>query len=507
MKEAKIVDKNNNEKEKPNEDYSQDIYQLPNIFTENNISQNPNKLLMNSSLSNDDLNSEIDFNQNIFQQNPIQESTTSSSNLYSSQPNENIISNLLFASHQSDNQAEKNNRPNISSTNNYMIMNNNNDIAIHKSMPDPKVNNKAMELFSSLGESKDVQLTRNAIFTALKNQSTTIILQKIIMESEKPVIESIIKELKGYFRTIMKDKNGNYFISDLIKVCEQTQRIKILEEIYPFLSEDCVNNFCTHPIQTLIEYSSSEKEYSLILESFIDYNKLLFASLDPNGAYVIQKIIERIPEKFRTKFNFIFISFISFVSKQKFGIITVKKFVSCTKTEEFMTQMVNLIKQNFMLLAVDKYGNYLIQFIFEKWKNIPEGNTIKELIITHFKVLSESKYSYFICELFLKHASIEDKMRLIKSIDLNDIKNSDNPHSTKILKYLGVINNNGNNINNQVQNQINLPMSLNNYKQNNNMPSNFMQFGNNNNININFENNNYKNNKYNNKNKKKNNNS
>ena len=29
----------------------------------------------------------------------------------------------------------------------------------------------------------------------------------------------------------MKDKNGNYFCSDLFEVCDQSQRIKILKEI------------------------------------------------------------------------------------------------------------------------------------------------------------------------------------------------------------------------------------------------------------------------------------
>ena len=492
MKVNNIAKNNNSEKEKISQDFSQNIYQLPNIFTENNIPQNPNQLFINSAQPKKGLESDIDFNINIFQQNPMQESSTSS-NTFSTQTNPNIMSKL-FTSHGSENQGDKNSRPYIMpDPNNAIFMNNN----IARSMPDPKVNNKTMELFS--GESQSIQLTRKAILTSLKNQNTTIILQKIIMESDKSVIDSIINELKGYFRNIMKDKNGNYFISDLIKVCDPNQRIKILEEIYPFLSEDCVDNFATHPIQTLIEYSASEKEYTLILESFNDYNKLLFASLDPNGAYAIQKIIERIPEKFRTKFNLIFISFISFVSKKKFGIITVKKFISCTKSEEIMRQMINLIKTNFMLLAVDKYGNYLIQFLYEKWKNIPEGSTIKELIITHFKVLSESKYSSFICELFIKHANNEDKKKLMNSLDLNDIKNSDNPYSMKIMKFLGVFNNPGNTISNEFQNQINLPMSLNNFNQNNDMPSNFIHFGNNNNINIKYDENYYKNNKYNNK--------
>ncbi len=215
-------------------------------------------------------------------------------------------------------------------------------------------------------QSTNFQLTKKAILTSLKNQKTTIILQKIIMEAKSDVIESIVNELKGEYRRIMNDKNGNYFCTDLFKICNQKQRIQILQELHQTLSDDAINNYASHPIQTLIEFSSSEEEYKLILYSFNDYNKLLLDSSDPNGAYVIQKIITRIPERFRQDFNFIFASFIGFVSTQKFGIVAVKKFISCTKNEQIMGQMVNMIKNNFMNLARDKYGNYLIQYLLEK---------------------------------------------------------------------------------------------------------------------------------------------
>ena len=342
----------------------------------------------------------------------------------------------------------------------------------------------------------NIELTKKAIMASLINQQTTIILQKILMESSSETIESIVKELKGEYRKIISDKNGNYFCTDLFKICTQKDRIIILEELSPYLSEDCVNNFATHPIQTLVDFSSCEVEYKLILYSFNDYNKLLFASLDPNGAYVIQKIIVRIPERFRNEFNFIFTSFISFVCKQKFGIVTVKKFLSCTKNEQIISNMMKLIRGNFMNFAIDKYGNYLIQFLLEKWANFPEGKEIKELIVQNFKVMCQQKYSSFICELFVKLLSEEEKIALIKTLDLNEFKNMNNQHATKILKSLGIYMNTDNNVNNNFQNQMQLPLSLNNFNNNNNFPMNLNNqgfqnpnnFGNNNNFGVRFPN-------------------
>ena len=134
-------------------------------------------------------------------------------------------------------------------------------------------------------------------------------LQKQLRTISAEEIDYIIDQLKGTFREIMKDKNGNYFFTDLFKECNQEQRIKILNELYQTLSEDCLNNYSSYPIQNLIEIASCEREYELILHSFNDYNKLRNATLAPIGAYTIQKIIERIHDRYRLDFNFIFLSF------------------------------------------------------------------------------------------------------------------------------------------------------------------------------------------------------
>ena len=148
------------------------------------------------------------------------------------------------------------------------------------------------------------KLTKKLIMDSFNNQSTTMIYQKLLMEAKNETIKSIVRELKGEYRIIINDKNGNYFANDLFKICSQKERIEILEELSPILSQDCNNIYAASPIRTLIEFSSCELEYKLILSSFNDYNKLLFASLNPNGAYTIQKIIKRIPEKYRAEFNF-----------------------------------------------------------------------------------------------------------------------------------------------------------------------------------------------------------
>ena len=191
----------------------------------------------------------------------------------------------------------------------------NNDIMSAQQMvPKMIMNKNAKEFFPPLKSHLNPKgVTKDNIFMYLRDQTSTITLQREVMGADEKELDYLINEFKGLFRKILKNKNGNYLCSDLFKACSQEQRIKILTELHGTLSEDCLDNFATHPLQVLIDRANNEKEYNLILESFNDYNKFLFAALDSNGAFTIQKIIERIPEKFRTSFNLIFTSFISLI--------------------------------------------------------------------------------------------------------------------------------------------------------------------------------------------------
>ena len=64
-----------------------------------------------------------------------------------------------------------------------------------------------------------------------------------------------------------------------------------------------------------------------------------------------------------------------------------------------------------MNLAVDQYSNYLIQFLLEEWKNTPEGNEIKKMVRDNFEKMYAQKYSSFICELYIKIISPEEKKK------------------------------------------------------------------------------------------------
>ena len=222
--------------------------------------------------------------------------------------------------------------------------------------------------------------------------------------------------MNATFRDIIKNKNGNYVCSGLFKICGKSQRIMMLREIHNTLGEDCIDEYGTHPIQTLIELSESEEEYKLILSSFKDYNKILNASLNPNGSYVIQKIIVHIPERHRMKFNILYLKFLDILSMDMFGVFTVKKFISYTKNNLLVKQVFNIIINNFINISGNQYGNYLLQYILKHWWNTQEGLFLRQICISKFHLLAVKHFSSYICDLFIGLSNLKEKQLLIISL-------------------------------------------------------------------------------------------
>ena len=283
--------------------------------------------------------------------------------------------------------------------------------------------------------------SKSNILTAFNSQKSTKILQKCLSGASKEIIDKILEELSGNFRTIIRNKNGNYFCTDLLKVCNKEQRLKILKELSPTISQDCTNEFGTHPIQKIIELSSKEEEFKLLLCSFNNMDNILMASLNQNGAFVIQKLIVHIPEKFRMDFNFIFVKFVSILSRDMYGVCTVKKFIGYTQNELIVKQILNSILSNFVDISGSQYGNYLIQYLLEKWWKTEEGVYLKKLIISKFQTLASNHYSSFVCDLFLKLSSTEEKRNFINSFkDYKTVRNI-KQNKDKIPFYLNKITN------------------------------------------------------------------
>ena len=142
---------------------------------------------------------------------------------------------------------------------------------------------------------------------------------------------------------------------------------------------------------------------------------MFIASLNQNGSFVIQKLIVYIPENFRMEFNSIFVKLFCILSRDMYGVCTVKKFICYTKNELLIKQILNSLLTNFVNISSNQYGNYLIQYLLEKWWKTKEGLYLKKMIMTKFQILASNHYSAYVCDLFFKLCNNEEKKLLFSS--------------------------------------------------------------------------------------------
>ena len=126
------------------------------------------------------------------------------------------------------------------------------------------------------------------------------------------------------------------------------------------------------------------------------------------------------PEKIRFQFNQIIVQFICILSRDMYGLCVVKKFIGYTRNELIVKQIFNTIIKNFVSISSNQYGNYLIQYLLEKWWKTPEGVYLKKIIVSKFQILSGNHYSSYICRLFFKLCNNEEKKEFLSNI--NNIK-------------------------------------------------------------------------------------
>ena len=145
--------------------------------------------------------------------------------------NNTVYSSNINDSNNDDNMSKKN----INLAPSSIINNTNNDINyninITNNVPfNQNINNQDIQMHHQTQNASNQNniFSRQNIINALMDQNKTIYLQRKLRTISKNEIDYIIGQLQGIFREIMKDKNGNYFCSDLFKECDQEQRIKIL---------------------------------------------------------------------------------------------------------------------------------------------------------------------------------------------------------------------------------------------------------------------------------------
>ena len=228
-------------------------------------------------------------------------------------------------------------------------------------------------------------------------------------------LDIVLQKLKGYFFQLMIGKNSNYFITNLIINATKKQKLYILSEIYPMIDILAINEYGSHPLQTLIEKASSKDEIIMIINAITVKNKLIEISKNEYGTYVIQKIICYFNENFRNKVNKIILNNIVELCNDMFGVCVIKKFINNSHNYDCIYFLLITFINNFVYISENQFGNYAIQIFIDKI-SINENliYVLEKQIFLNFLRLSIHRFGSRVIEKYIDNIKKKKKRKILE---------------------------------------------------------------------------------------------
>ena len=382
--------------------------QLSNQNIQNYQMQNYNDNNLNNIRLNNDLNT------NNFQRNIIQQNNNRNNNIKIN----SILNNL------------QNNQNQIEIQNHYSQNENNNQIKIKTN------NNKQKQRQNHISNSMNLYKLDNETivkeaYNLTKGQMGCRFLQKKIEEDTKFALDYIYPIILKHLIEVINDKFGNYLIQKFLEYLSQKEIFLFINSIKDNFLNIGLNQYGTRVIQKLLDVIKiSGDEYS------VNNYKTMIALISPyiiqfsndlNGCHIIQNIF--LSKTFPNKFLFEFYhDNIIKISNDKNGCCFLQKCIDKLYGEE-LNNILESVFINIKEIIIDKYGNYVVQYIIKNLINVENENQkeiknfnwyeIFKFILEDFVNYSNQKYSSNVIE---KLFTIEElKPKLIEKLKHPDI--------------------------------------------------------------------------------------
>ena len=207
------------------------------------------------------------------------------------------------------------------------------------------------------------------------------------------------------------DTFGNYLIQKLFTKLNNDDLYSILTIISPHILELGANPHGTRVVQALINYLKTDKLIDYLIPIIKPVTVPLIKEL--NGTHIIQKISEDFPNKSQFIFDLILKNAPS-IATHRHGCCVLQRYI-VDKDDQFCKKLVEKLLSNFFLLAVDQFGNYIIQSIMKL--NVQEiNNSIANKMIDNILYYSKHKFSSNIVQKCFDYCDMSIKAEMVKII-------------------------------------------------------------------------------------------
>ena len=241
------------------------------------------------------------------------------------------------------------------------------------------------------------------IYNKLKNNFTNVIkthkgsriFQNYLKKTPSDIIQLIYQEIKPSLIDIMCDFYGNYFIKKFFGCLNKKERLDFISVIKPCFSKLCFDSVGTFPIQGIIEQLNCPYEKHLII-SLIQPNINAFA-FNAYGSHVVEKITMC----FESEYNhFIYeygIDNFELLAMDQSGICVIKNILLCKDNPKYFLSLKKLVLEHLTTLVNHQYGNQVIQAAVQTW-SMEDITEIVNLLQNNFALFSMGKYSSNVVE-------------------------------------------------------------------------------------------------------------
>ena len=245
------------------------------------------------------------------------------------------------------------------------------------------------------------QIYDNNYISLSKTQSGCQILINKILSNPNFANEILFPYIKKDLEEICTNIFGSSMIKILFQNLTEQNKDIFLSSIKEYIINICQTEIGSRVMQDIIDLI---KDNDILLKKLVEYlnnNNLMIMCKSSYGHHFIKYYLSKLYQKEYNNFiyNFIFNNFIE-LCQDKFGVCIVQKAFSESDKEDFY-KLLKLTEQNFNMLINHCFGNYLIQYIFIKIKNVQkfkEFFSLIKLIEENIVEFCKNKYSSAVLE-------------------------------------------------------------------------------------------------------------
>lgn len=243
------------------------------------------------------------------------------------------------------------------------------------------------------------KLINGKLLSIIKNHKGSKLFQKYIKPNNvsEEIIHLLFLELCKNLEDLMTNPYSNYFFKKFFICLNSDDRIYLLKKIEKSIVKLSLDEIGTYPIQAIIEFLNNKIEKMIIINAIKDHIQELI--YNQYGSYVIEKLITCMDENdIPFLYSFIANNFIQ-LSFNSNSICVIKKLLSLKLSNNMHNYIKILVIKNQKEFILHPCGNFIIQGIVEHWEDYLD---IINLYKNNFFKLSLEKYASNVMERFLE---------------------------------------------------------------------------------------------------------